>query len=243
MDAMFERVRDIPRAIVAHKADDPLAHERAVQWILAHCQRLGGHPLLYVPGKNNFRDEPVLVTLSKRVTVATWKTLNNARWGGGPVLAAWPTEKHLVDIDGDRRTSALCVLSWAPNDTAAWASAHQPEQLSPGASAAAPATIADPVIVEGMKTLTLLVNHANNLAGSMDRRDAVNVLLTLHEAGYPLEPAQLYTWALANGWPAGGATRLKELAVQIVGGRRPRADRGALRPDILEVWRQDAIGA
>lgn len=240
---MFERMRDIPRAIIAHKADDPLAYERAVQWMLGQGQRLGGQSLLYVPGKDNFQDEPVLLALSKRVTVATWKTLSNARWGGGPVLAAWPTEKHLADIDGDRRTSALCVLSWAPNDAAAWASAHQPEQLSPGAPAAAPPTIVDPVVGEGMKTLTLLVNHANNLAGSMDRRDAVNVLLTLHDAGPRLEPDEMYAWALAHGWPAGGATRLKELAVQIVDGRRPRADRGALRPDILEVWRRDATGA
>ncbi|MDP3713796.1 MAG: hypothetical protein Q8R60_15075 [Mycobacteriales bacterium] len=240
---MFERVRDMPRAIVAHKADDPLAYERAAQWTLAHSQRLGGHPLLYAPGKRNFQDEPVLVSMSKRVTVATWKTLSNARWGGGPVLAAWPTQKHLADIDGDRRTSALCVLSWAPTDTAAWASAHQPERLSPGAPADPPPTIADPVVVEGMKTLTVLVNHANNLAGAMDRRDAVNVLLTLHDAGHQAEPDELYAWALANGWPAGGATRLKEFAVQIAGGHRPRVDRGALRPDILEVWRREATGA
>jgi hypothetical protein len=67
---MFERVQDMPRAIVAHKADDPVAYERAVQWTLAHSQRLGGHPLLYVPGKRNFQDELVLVRMSKRVTVA-----------------------------------------------------------------------------------------------------------------------------------------------------------------------------
>jgi len=91
-----------------------------------------------------------------------------------------------------------------------------------------------------MVTLTALVNHANQLAGSMDRRDAVNVLLTLHDGGHRLDPAALYAWALASGWPAGGATRLKELATDIVGGRRPRADRRALRPDILTVWRQEA---
>lgn len=82
-----------------------MAYERAVQWTLAHSDRLWGHPLLYVPGKRNFQDEPVLVGMSKRVAVAMWKTLSSAHWGGGPVLAAWPTEKHLADIDGDRRTT------------------------------------------------------------------------------------------------------------------------------------------
>jgi len=61
-------------------------------------QRLGEQPLLYVPGKDNFQNEPALVTLSKRVITATWKTLRNPRWGGGPVLAAWPTERHLVPL-------------------------------------------------------------------------------------------------------------------------------------------------
>ncbi len=237
---MFERVRPIPRAIAAHKADDALAYERAVQWLLRQVQDMGGQPLLYVPGKNNYRDEPVLVALAKRVTTSTWKTLPSAGWRGGPVLAAWPTEKHLARIDSDCRTWALCVLSWAPNDTAAWASARQPERLSPGAAAPPPATITDPVVDEGMKTLMALVNHANQLAGALDRRDAVNVLLTLHDGGHSLHPDELYAWALANGWPAGGASRLKALAVQIAGGSRPRADRGALRADILDVWRGDA---
>lgn len=74
----------------------------------------------------------------------------------------------------------------------------------------------------------------------MDRRDAVNVLLTLHDGGHQVDPQALYAWSLANGWPAGGATRLKDLTAQIAAGKRPRADRGALRPDILQVWRAEA---
>jgi len=50
-------------------------------------------------------------------------------------------------------------------------------------------------------------------------------------------PPSICAWALANGWPAKGARRLKELATDIAGGKRPRAIRGALRPDILQVWR------
>jgi hypothetical protein len=236
---MFESVRNIPRAVVAHKADDPQAYQRAAQWVLQQAQE-GGQPLLYVPGARNFADEPVLVALSKRVTTATWKTLPRIRWAGGPVLAAWPTERHLNEIDNDGRTSALCVLTWSLADVAAWASARQPQQLSPGVASPAPASISDPVVEQGLITLTHLVNHANQLAGALDRRDAVNVLRTLHEGGYRLVPDELYAWALAHGWPATGAMRLKDLAAQIASGGRPRAERGALRADILDVWRADA---
>jgi hypothetical protein len=47
-------------------------------------------------------------------------------------------------------------------------------------------------------------------AGSLDRSDAVAVLRTLKKAGYALLPNDVYSWALSNGWPAGGAERLKE---------------------------------
>jgi hypothetical protein len=100
--------------------------------------------------------------------------------------------------------------------------------------------LADPVVARGLRTLTGLVNHANQLAGSMDRRDATNVLLALHEGGHRLEPEQTCAWTLAQGWPAGGATRLQELATRIAAGQRARADRTALDSDALRRWREEA---
>jgi hypothetical protein len=46
--------------------------------------------------------------------------------------------------------------------------------------------MSDPVIVEGIKTLTTMVNYGNTLAGAMDKRDAVAVLMHLRDAGPPL---------------------------------------------------------
>ncbi|HEY5475388.1 MAG TPA: hypothetical protein VIK11_01620 [Tepidiformaceae bacterium] len=236
---MFERKRNIPRAIAGPNAVDQQAVERAVRWVLQKDVEQSGQSLLYMPARPNVEAEPRLQALSRQVQTETWKTLSGSRWTGGPVLAAWPDEKHLAQIDSDGRTSALCLLVWNDRDAAGWAAAHQPEQLSPGASMPAPASVADPVVGEGLKTLTALVNHGNQLAGSMDHRDAVNVLQTLQDGGHRLDPQGIYAWALANGWPAKGAQRLKELATDIAGGKRPRAVPGALRPDILQVW-QDA---
>lgn len=225
-------------------AADQQAVARAVQWFLQTFAELGGEALLYMPGRSNIEAEPRLRALSQRVKTETWRTLTNSRWSGGPVLAAWPNEEHLARIDDDRRTTALCLLVWNEEQAAAWAAAHHPKRLSPGAGAPATATVADPVVGKGLETLTRLVNHANQLAGSMDRRDAVNVLQTLHDGGHHLDPANIYAWALANGWPAAGAQRLKELASDIAGGKRPRPGiPGGLRPDILQLWRRDAAGA
>ena len=99
-------------------------------------------------------------------------------------------------------------------------------------------------MIEGLKTLTIMVNQANNLAGAMDHRDAVAVLTTLHKAGYRLEPSQMYAWALANGWNPRGAARLKEMAEKLNAGVRLQM-KGTypLRSDILATWRDKAAGS
>ncbi len=237
---MFERRRDIPRAITGGPGDDPDAAKRAVQWLAQMTRDLGGQPLLYAPGRTNYQRDPILLPLSRQIMTETWKTLNNARWSGGPVLAAWPNEERLALIDGDRRTAALCVLAWSPRDSSAWSSAYDPQILSPGVGRS-PTVQLDPVVEQGLTTLTRLVNHANNLAGSMDRRDAVVVLRTLHEGGHQLDPDAIYAWALSKDWPGRGALRLKEMARDIGSGRKLRAGGDSpLRPDSLQKWRQQA---
>lgn len=75
----------------------------------------------------------------------------------------------------------------------------------------------------------------------MDRRDAVAVLKTLKGAGYSLPADSVYAWALAHGWPGQGAARLRQLATDFEAGKRPQL-KGPFpfRPDILDVWSQEA---
>lgn len=74
------------------------------------------------------------------------------------------------------------MIGWSGNDTAGWLTAYQPTLLADGDAPATAPAISDPVVVEGMKTLTAMVNHGNNLAGAMDKRDAVDVLMRLRDA-------------------------------------------------------------
>jgi hypothetical protein len=87
----------------------------------------------------------------------------------------------------------------------------------------------------------MLVNHANNLAGALDRRDAVAVLQTLHDGGHELAADQIYEWALIHGWPSRGADRLREMAEKIARGVRPRLNGPwPLRAGTLDTWRNEA---
>lgn len=99
----------------------------------------------------------------------------------------------------------------------------------------------DPVVVQGLRTLSNLVNHDNNLTGAMDEDDAVAVLRTLHDGGYALPAELVHAWALANGWSQSGAVRLSKLARKIDTGTRPRLNGlWPLREGILDTWRSEA---
>jgi hypothetical protein len=241
---MLEKGREYPAAITLPISSDPGALGHAVSWIAGQDRELGGVPLLYAPGNKNLEYDPAVSRVAKAMTVATWRTLSSLRWGGGVVLALWPDREHLGVIADDRRTRALVVIPDDDQEAAPWATAAKAVYL--GAQAApvagpAGADRLDPVVVVGLRTLTMLVNHGNNLAGTADHRDAVAVLLTLHDGGYALPADQVYEWALVNGWPSRGAGRLSELARKIAKGTRPRFQGPwPLRDGILETWRSEA---
>ena len=239
---MFEEVRTMPRALASHPADDRQSVARAVEWLLGAAQRLGGQPLLFVPRRNIDGFDRPLVELSKRVQTETWKTFRGCRWSGGPVLAAWPDRDHLAQLDADRRTSALCVLTWNEKDVVAWRAARQPELLSASLQGSpSEITVGDPIVVRGLETITHGINQSNGLTG-YGRDIAVTSLLTLHDGGYQLEADGIYAWALTRGRRPDSAAELRELVTSINRGTRPRARRPSLRADILQVWKQDAAG-
>lgn len=242
---MLEREREYPAAITSPSYSDPTAVGRAVTWVAEKDHQLGGTALLYAPGKQNLEYDDKISRIARTMTVATWRTLSNLRWTGGVVLALWPDRQHLGVIVEDRRTRALCVIPNDDQEAAPWATASKAVHLSVTADGTdEPMMMSvpiDPVVAEGLRTLTARVNHANNLAGTLDRRDAIAVLEALYDGGYQLVADQIYEWAIINGWPERGADRLRELAEKISKGARPRLNGPwPLRSDILDTWRSQA---
>ncbi|SCL33040.1 hypothetical protein GA0070615_2185 [Micromonospora aurantiaca] len=235
--------RRYPTALTAPSQQDPHAIRLGIGWVQQQLQP-DQQALVWTPDKPSLMEHPPLAAFARANASMTPRT-RTARWSGGPVLAGWPTTDELAELADDRRVSALCVIPHGTLDeVAAWAAATAAVQLGAEAAQASPQAALDPVVVQGLETLTVMVNHANQLAGSSDRRDAVAVLTTLHRGGYALTPAAVYAWALAHGWPARGAQRLREMCNRLSGGHTLRAagaDR-CLRPDILQHWQQGAAG-
>jgi hypothetical protein len=241
---MFERTRNYPTAMTDPDGDADQAMRDAVTWFVEQCQAIAGQPLLVVNRRGDEQNDPLLASLAEKVKVETPRTLLGSRWSGGPSSSHGRPRTPWPPSPDDRRTKVLMVLSWTARDVDAWAAAAQPKMLTAGTSGPAAVALADPVVEQGLITLTHSVNHANNLAGALDKRDAIAVLLTLHDGRHRLEAKPIYAWALANGWPARGAQRLRELAEKIVGGTRPRLQGGSpFRPDTLQQWRDAVAGS
>lgn len=238
---MFERDRDYPTALAAGPEHGDRGLRDGLRWVMSKVSEVGGQPMILAPGRANVNHNQLLSEFVRRtgVVVGTWRS--PARdWSGGPVLAALPTREKLGEIANDPRTRALCVVPWVNGEVDAWSLAAKPELLGP-AVMPQPTSTLDPVVVQGLKTLTDSVNMSNNLAGSLDRRDAVAVLQTLKDDGYRLPPDPVYAWAIVNGWPARGAERLRSLAADFEAGKRPGLKGGyPFRSDILDAWRREA---
>jgi hypothetical protein len=99
----------------------------------------------------------------------------------------------------------------------------------------------DPVVFEGLKSMTLLVNHNNTIAAGHDKDTVVGILLALHDHHYRLDADEIQGWALANGWRGGNPQKLADYIRDINNGKRPRT-RSGIRSDYIEHLRKRATG-
>jgi hypothetical protein len=238
---MFERVPDYPMAVTAASGPDSTAVRLAVEWLQNTTAEVGGQPLVYAPNRASIREWPILAELDGWAVVTTWKTSTGA-WSGGAVLAAWPDAEHLAVLADDGRTRALCVVPWREPEVAAWVRAYRPVTLPTTLAIATPQPeiVSDPVAVEGLKTLTAIINVTSLYASAGGRDRAVEVLLTLHDGGHGVNPEDARGWAMAHGWSARAAGQVADLAKQIAAGKRLRTRRPVLRTGILDTWLQAA---
>jgi hypothetical protein len=215
---MFEKHHTYPTAYVLDDHDD--ARQLAARWVIEQAQQGGGQPLIYSPTKRNVEHDPLLQALVREFPLETWQSQAwRIDWRGGPVLALWPDQKHLGLIAERHHVVALCVVASNLEEVRGWAVASGAVSLNP-VTTPEPAPLAiDPVVRVALRDLGQRVNHSNQLHGSMDHADAMSWFRTLTKAGYQIDPEALHAYALVDGWPGGGADRLKELATKVAAGK------------------------
>lgn len=244
---MIEQSNNYPCAVTDSSSTDPSAIGRALRWVRAH-RHTGQLVLLWVPQKNTIDNNPEVEAISRLPDVVTGTSRGRSApgWREGPVLGMWMYTEDLARMPYGRPT-ALCMVPWAPERLEGWVRAVDAEVLGDGRdwqSLSWEGAGFDPVVARGLEILTATINHSNSIRAGYERRDAVSVLLALHDAKFALPAEALRSWALRHGWEAQNANHLADYCAQIERGSRPRfPGRAVLRPDIVDLWRNDVLSA
>lgn len=233
---MFHNEVDYPCAVTS--ADDEGLHA-GFAWCADHMED-GDHITVWTHLKSNLSNNALLerfVSSSRAVDHVT------ARGGAfirraGPVLMAWPDPNDIAEFTGSNGNSirALCVVSWNDDKLRPWVSAARPELLGTTDPWQELTPALDPVVEEGMKSLTMTINHNNTIAAGYEKDDVVSTLLALHDAGYTLDGPALAGWAVAHGWTSNNPAHLEKYVAMINRGSRPKARR-TVRADYIDYLR------
>jgi hypothetical protein len=206
-----------------------------VGWVADHPDE--GAPLIVAPTNTQIRDDELLRAACKTMECTTVRSLRHAPPPDRPVLLLWPDAKTLGEFD--ERSSALCVVPWPSDPIDYWIQARGAVDVT-GRSDSSPGTVlvSNPVVGEAMKMLTIVVNTAH-LANYDDIATAIHVFQELRRGGEAFTPDEVHAFALANGWSADAAGRLRRYAEGVLAGQRYRPKgRAVIRPDALDYWRR-----
>lgn len=167
---MFERLKEYTAAYVGRFPAREEDAGPAVRWTLEMTNRHQCGIAVVAPTQRHFRDHALLADLARGGRAETPKTLGSFPATEQVIIAFWPSENSLEQLDvicwpwrsfpGSRRTS------W-------WRRARGAVDLLGGISPPAPAAIADPVVEAAMGNLTRLVNLSTGLAHPNDRSRAI----------------------------------------------------------------------
>lgn len=224
---------------VAVTSQDDEGLKAGLRWCFEH-QADGEHVTVWTHLKSNLGNNRMLERFvsSRRdvehVTARGGAFVRNA----GPVLMAWPDPGDIAQFTGDNtnRITALCVVAWNEDRLRPWVTVARPELLGDASAWRVLTPNLDPVVEEGMKSLTLRINHNNTIAAGYEKDDVVSTLLALHDAGYALDGPALAGWAVAHGWTSDNPKLLENYVTAINQGSRPRVRRG-LTPGLVDYFR------
>jgi hypothetical protein len=236
---VFDRKTDYPCAVTSH-ADAGLAE--GIRWCINH--KVDNEPLtLWVPLKSSLRHNDRIANLSRQPWVETITGRGMSFVRGGPVLATWPRMDDIGEIQRSAaRITALCVVAWNDDEIRPWVRAVKPAILGNGSAWEQdlyPEHDLDPVAVEALKTMTMMINHNNTISAGYEKDIVVSTLLALRSHGYRLDSDLAQGWALANGWSGKNPQRLADYIRDINNGKTPSA-RTILRDDFVERLRREA---
>lgn len=201
-------------------------------FVLARRWAGGEHATLLAPSTTAVEAAPWLERAEIPIgTVGNRHSRFTARPHG--VVIGWCLNLKEV-LDTERRYDLggiLLVRAHEPH--APWITAHHAEHV--GGEVVAPVGEASAAIKAMVKGLSMLPVLNQGLIDSRERSAALQAMTYFQQNGHLLDPRQLVTEALRNGWPSDSPIELAELARDIEAGKRLRYQQ-RLRPEVVAHW-------
>jgi hypothetical protein len=199
-----------------------------------------GRLTIVAPTKRHYQDSRLLTDLTKLGSPETPRTLGRFLSIRPVVISFWPTASDLELLDGASGLMALAVVPWNESDIAVWRDARGAEDLLGKIATPDSALKIDPIVRAALETINLFCNVATGVKNPRDRATAIHVFRTLRDHGNYASPEVTKRWAMSNGWSAGDARELSELAEGVNSGKAYRVARYMLNENLYESWAEEA---
>lgn len=243
-DAAEQRLSSPRMEVVYVPADEHVDRDEGLEiagrWLRSQAKSSSRpRPVIVVPVRDSIGHSPVLQRLAGEYEWATALTIHDVTTFRNAVLACWPSRKTLARIQ-DAHPRAVCVCEWREEETADWLVAHNARDLT-GRGPMRASEMPDAIVQVALEDLTRSVNLHTNLVQTDDHEHAILMLRLLIRHDHRIDSDALYRWAIANRWPGRGAAKLKQLAEEVLAGRRHVIrERRPFSDDTYEWWKKEA---
>lgn len=145
---------------------------------------------------------------------ATLQTLRGS--GRGAVMIAYYADEGMLEtLDGIDSIVGIVAVPDLPDDIDGWIARWNP-LIHGKQQASVPAPLmTDPVVEKALTALSGWINLSHAIMNTRDKAHADETLRILGAKGHALEPDNIKSWAIRNGWKPDAADELAKLASRI----------------------------
>ncbi|AGA07330.1 hypothetical protein CN151_23485 [Sinorhizobium meliloti] len=134
---------------------------------------------------------------------------------GAVIIAYFAEDKLLETLDGLDVVAGVVAVPDIAGQTDNWIARWNPIVHGQQRSETPAPLIADSVVANALKALSGWINLSHAVMNPRDKEHADETLRILRAKGHQLEPEQIKSWAIRNGWKPGAADELAKLATRI----------------------------
>lgn len=137
------------------------------------------------------------------------------RFGRRTIIIAFYGEREMLDfVDGIPGLVGVVVVPDLEGSALDWIERWNPKIHGEERGETAP-LIEDPVVLNALKTLTMLVNLSTGISHPRDKEQANEIVRILRAKGHQLDPQKIKSWAIRNGWDPRGADDLARIVDKV----------------------------